>query len=74
MREYLALSRLGRLRYRLYRNPFLLIGLGSPLNFMLLQRMPFGVGLPWRTAWRDVLALDAALAVLVGCWRSRRAG
>ncbi|MCF4124462.1 fatty acid desaturase [Methylobacterium sp. SyP6R] len=66
VREYLALSRLGRLRYRLYRNPFLLIGLGSPLNFMLLQRMPFGVGLPWRTAWRDVLALDAALAVLVG--------
>ena len=66
VREYLALPRLGRLRYRLYRNPFLLIGLGSPLNFLLLQRMPFGVGLPWRTAWRDVVVLDLCLAVLVG--------
>lgn len=65
VREYLALPGLRRLRYRLYRNPFLLIGLGSPLNFLLLQRMPFGVGLPWRTAWRDVLALDVSLAALV---------
>lgn len=66
VREYLALPRLGRLRYRLYRNPFLLIGLGSPLNFLLVQRMPFGVGLPWRAAWRDVVMLDFCLAVLVG--------
>ncbi|CAO4173948.1 fatty acid desaturase [Methylorubrum populi] len=68
VREYLALPRWGQLRYRLYRNPLILIVLGSPLNFLLLQRLPSGVGLPWRTAWRDVLALDAvllaALAVL----------
>ncbi|WP_462123414.1 fatty acid desaturase [Methylorubrum thiocyanatum] len=61
VREYLALPRRSRLRYRLYRNPLILIVLGSPLNFLLLQRLPSGVGLPWRTAWRDVLALDAAL-------------
>ncbi|MFH6786247.1 MULTISPECIES: fatty acid desaturase [Methylobacterium] len=61
VREYLALSRWNRLRYRLYRNPFILIVLGSPLNFLVLQRLPFGVGLPWRTAWRDVLTLDLAL-------------
>ncbi|SFL10818.1 omega-6 fatty acid desaturase (delta-12 desaturase) [Methylorubrum salsuginis] len=61
VREYLALPRRSRLRYRLYRNPFVLIGLGSPLNFLLLQRLPSGVGLPWRTAWRDVLTLDAML-------------
>ncbi|WP_279599210.1 fatty acid desaturase [Methylobacterium sp. J-076] len=66
VREYLALSPWGRLRYRLYRNPLVLIVLGSPLNFLVLQRMPFGVGLPWRTAWRDVLALDLALAALLG--------
>ncbi|MCJ2049802.1 fatty acid desaturase [Methylobacterium sp. J-070] len=65
VREYLALPRWGRLRYRLYRNPFLLIGLGSPLNFLLLQRMPFGVGLPWRSTWRDVVALDLALVAVV---------
>lgn len=66
VREYLALDRWGRLRYRLYRNPFVLIVLGSPFNFLLLQRLPFGAGLPWRQAWRDVLALDAALAALLG--------
>ena len=61
VREYLALPRWGRLRYRLYRNPVILIVLGSPINFLILQRLPSGVGLPWRTAWRDVLALDAVL-------------
>ncbi len=61
VREYLALPRLSRLRYRLYRNPFVLIALGSPLNFLLVQRLPMGLGVPWRTAWREVLALDAAL-------------
>jgi omega-6 fatty acid desaturase (delta-12 desaturase) len=73
VREYLALSRWHQLRYRLYRNPFILIVLGSPLNFLLMQRFPSGVGLPWRTAWRDVLVLDlclvavmAALAFAVG--------
>ncbi|VUF14707.1 Fatty acid desaturase [Methylobacterium dankookense] len=65
VREYLDRSRYGRLRYRLYRNPLVLIVLGSPLNFLVLQRFPSGMGLPWRTAWRDVLALDLGLAALV---------
>jgi len=66
VREYLALSRWGRLRYRLYRNPLVLIVIGAPVNFLLLQRLPFCIGLPWRSAWRDVLALDIALAALFG--------
>ncbi|WP_147029387.1 fatty acid desaturase [Methylobacterium oxalidis] len=68
VREYLALSRWGRLRYRLYRNPLILIVLGSPLNFLVLQRFPSGVGLPWRTALRDVLALDIALAAVLAAF------
>ncbi len=35
--EYLALSRWGRFRYRLFRNPAVLLGLG-PLHMMVLQR------------------------------------
>jgi omega-6 fatty acid desaturase (delta-12 desaturase) len=35
--EYLKLSRWGRLKYRLYRNPAVLLGLG-PLHMMVLQR------------------------------------
>ncbi|WP_225890019.1 fatty acid desaturase [Indioceanicola profundi] len=62
VREYLALSRWGRLRYRIYRNPLALILLGSPLNFLVLQRLPMGMGLPWRTAWREVSALNLLLA------------
>ncbi|MBB2961410.1 fatty acid desaturase [Methylobacterium sp. R2-1] len=66
VREYLNLPRWGRVRYRLYRNPLILIGLGSPINFLVMQRFPNGVGLPWRTAWRNVLALDAVLLVVLG--------
>jgi omega-6 fatty acid desaturase (delta-12 desaturase) len=66
VREYLALNRWGRLQYRLYRNPLVLIVLGSPFNFLVLQRFPFGFGLPWRAAWRDVLLLDVALVALFG--------
>jgi acyl-lipid omega-6 desaturase (Delta-12 desaturase) len=37
VREYLALSRWNRFRYRLFRNPAVLIGLG-PIHMMVLQR------------------------------------
>ena len=37
VREYLARSRWGRLRYRLYRHPFVLFGLG-PLDLIVRQR------------------------------------
>jgi omega-6 fatty acid desaturase (delta-12 desaturase) len=39
VREYEALSRRGRLRYRLMRNPLVLFGLG-PIHFILSNRFP----------------------------------
>jgi acyl-lipid omega-6 desaturase (Delta-12 desaturase) len=39
VREYTALSRGARLRYRLLRNPFVLFGLG-PIHFVLTNRIP----------------------------------
>lgn len=66
VREYLDLNRWRRLRYRIYRNPLFLIVLGSPVNFLILQRLPFGMGIPWRAAWKEVLALDAALLAMLG--------
>ena len=66
VREYRALGPWGRLRYRLYRNPLVLVGLGSPFNFLVLQRLPFGRGLPWRESWRDVKLLNLALAAVYG--------
>ena len=40
VREYLQLSKWERLRYRLYRNPWLMFGLGSTLFFLVVQRFP----------------------------------
>lgn len=38
--EYLAASNWKRLSYRLYRNPFVMFGLGPSLHFLILQRFP----------------------------------
>jgi omega-6 fatty acid desaturase (delta-12 desaturase) len=38
VREYLALSRWGRLKYRLYRNPLFLLGVGPWFTFLISQR------------------------------------
>lgn len=38
VREYLALSRRGQLRYRLFRHPAVLLGLGPLYSFLITQR------------------------------------
>ena len=40
--EYRALSRMNRLRYRLYRNPIILFGLGPGYLFLFQNRLPLG--------------------------------
>jgi omega-6 fatty acid desaturase (delta-12 desaturase) len=40
--EYTALSRFGRLKYRLYRNPITLFGIGPGYLFLLENRLPLG--------------------------------
>jgi acyl-lipid omega-6 desaturase (Delta-12 desaturase) len=64
--EYQALSPLGRLGYRLYRNPLVMVILGAPLNFIILQRIPRGRSFRERDARRSMLALNAALVVAFG--------
>ena len=43
VREYRALSWLGRLRYRLYRHPLIMFGVGPAYMFLLQQRLPVGL-------------------------------
>lgn len=61
--EYRALSTLGKLQYRLYRNPLFLFGLGVPAYFMLLQRLPWFHAINPTEAWKSVFGLNLALAV-----------
>ena len=59
VREYLALSRWGRLRYRVYRHPIVMFGIGPAYLFMLQHRLPVGLmrataGRPGSAPWRPI--------------------
>jgi omega-6 fatty acid desaturase (delta-12 desaturase) len=62
--EYAALSRLGRLRYRLVRNPLVLFGLG-PIHFVLTNRIPPHGEASDKRQRRSVWWTNAAIAALV---------
>ncbi len=64
--EYLARSRWARLRYRLYRHPAVMFGLGSVCLFVLLNRLPLGfMRKGWRP-WFSTMATNVAIAAVVG--------
>jgi omega-6 fatty acid desaturase (delta-12 desaturase) len=52
--------------YRLYRNPFVMVLLGAPINFIILQRVPTGRSFRDRPSRRSILSLDVALVVVFG--------
>jgi len=64
--EYLALGRLGRLRYRLYRHPLVMFGLGPAYLFILRHRLPFGAMKQGQMPWLSTLATNAAIAAVCG--------
>lgn len=47
--EYYALTKWGRLKYRVYRHPIVLFGLGPSYIFFLDNRLPFGF---FKSGWR----------------------
>lgn len=65
VREYRERSALGRLVYRLYRNPLVLFGLGPSYIFLLKNRLPFGLMRSGRRYWASAMGTNAALAVAV---------
>jgi len=67
--EYLALSRWGRLRYRLYRNMVILLVGGGIYQFVLKHRFPFDADRSWKREWAGILWTNLALtAVLSLAW------
>ncbi|MEL7047515.1 MAG: fatty acid desaturase [Pseudomonadota bacterium] len=74
--EYHAMSWFEQLKYRLYRHPFVMFGLGPAYVFLLQNRLPFGYmtagSIYWLSAMLTnlgIVVLSAALILLVG-WQS----
>lgn len=63
--EYRALSPFQRLKYRLYRHPLVLFGLGPGWMFLIRQRLPSSHRLRHWREWVSVLSTDAALAAVL---------
>jgi omega-6 fatty acid desaturase (delta-12 desaturase) len=68
--EYLSLSRWSRLRYRLYRHPLVMFGLGPAYLFILQQRLPVGLMRGGWQPWLSTMAtnLGILLAATVTIW------
>jgi len=65
VREYIGMSRWRRLRYRLYRHPFVMFGIGPAYLFLVKNRLPFGeMRSGWRP-WLGSMGTNAASALLV---------
>jgi omega-6 fatty acid desaturase (delta-12 desaturase) len=65
VREYLARSRWGQLKYRLYRHPAVMFGLGPAYLFVMQHRLPVGMmrGAGWGP-WLSTMATNAGIVLL----------
>jgi omega-6 fatty acid desaturase (delta-12 desaturase) len=64
--EYAALSRWGRLGYRLQRHPLIMFFLGATLYFVVLQRFTFGTPRSWRRERRSVYLTNLGILAVLG--------
>lgn len=63
--EYHAMSRFGRLRYRILCHPIVALLILPPVIFLLLYRLPFDTPRSWRTERLSVHLTNLALLALV---------
>lgn len=62
--EYQALSWAGRLRYRIYRHPIVMFGIGPAYLFLLHQRLPVGGMKQGRMPWISTISTNLAIAAV----------
>jgi len=65
VREYLALPRWRRLRYRAYRHPLVMFGFGPAYLFLVRHRLPVGYMRKGWEPWISTMATNAATAALI---------
>ena len=65
VREYQSLSLWRRLRYRGYRHPIMLFGLGPIFLFVIRHRIPTVSPFRHRKIWGSILGTNAALSAIV---------
>ena len=71
VKEYLDLPKRKRLAYRLYRNPFILFGIGPAFYFIVKQRFPPGLALSCKKEWASIHWTNLAiLAVVAIMWKT----
>ena len=59
--EYEGLGRVGKIKYRLYRHPFILFLIGPAFHFLIKHRYPWDIPRDWTQAWRSVWRTNAAI-------------
>jgi acyl-lipid omega-6 desaturase (Delta-12 desaturase) len=62
--EYLGRSKLGQLRYRLYRNPLIMFVLGASFLFLVRQRITLGIPRSWHRERRSVHLTNLAILAM----------
>ncbi|HLL26049.1 MAG TPA: fatty acid desaturase [Xanthobacteraceae bacterium] len=64
--EYRALSFWGRLRYRIYRHPVAMFGVGPAYLFIFEQRLPIDLMRGGWMPWTSVMLTNVAIAAIFG--------
>lgn len=65
IREYQARSWWGRLKYRLYRNPLVMFGVGPAYLFLMQQRLPVGLMKGGWKPWISAMATNVGIIAIV---------
>lgn len=66
LNEYRAMSPLGRLGYKVFRNPVFMLGIAVPINFVILQRFPLAKSARNPISLRSIAELNVMMLAVYG--------
>jgi len=66
--EYGRLSPWGRLRYRVYRHPLVMFGIGPAYVFIVQQRLPLGFKSGKRESWSSPMTTNMVIALIAAAF------